>query len=125
MNPGPDMFSAGLQMIASLAVVIIVIVLLLQWFKRLGLQRTGLAGEKRIQVLENHYLGVKKSVCLVRVPGKVLVLGVSNDRITLLDKVDESQVETLPQSPPPKAFGRMVADRLKRFGDNGKRGDDR
>jgi flagellar protein FliO/FliZ len=49
----------------------------------------GAAVGKRIHVLESHYMGVKKTISLVQVPGKVLVLGISGDRINLLDTLDD------------------------------------
>jgi flagellar biogenesis protein FliO len=45
-----------------------------------------------IQVLESQYLGIKKSVTLVKVPGSVLVLGVSPDRVSLLSKIEEPEL---------------------------------
>ena len=95
MNTAPDMFAAGLQMLAALAVVLVVILLLLKGLKKFGNPRLGSAGANRIRVLERRYLGAKKSVCLVSVPGKVLVLGVSSDRINLLDTVDPSDARIL------------------------------
>jgi flagellar protein FliO/FliZ len=122
MNTGPDMLSAGLQMIAALAVVIALIFFLLQWLRRLGHQRTGIGGTKRIRVLESHYLGVKKSVCLVRVPGKVLVLGVCSDRINLLDTIDDDAVGDVTDKDTPIRFASVIADRLKKIGGGHKNG---
>lgn len=123
MNTGPDMLSAGLQMIAALAVVIALIFILLKWLKHVGNQRLIRGGGKRIRVIENHYLGVKKSLCLVRVPGKVLVLGVTSDRINLLDTVNEADVGDLIEDPAPGAFGSLFAARLKKIGDGRKNGE--
>ena len=123
MSTGPDMLSAGLQMIAALAVVITLIFFLLQWIRRMGHQRTGIGGTKRIRVLESHYLGVKKSVCLVRVPGKVLVLGVCSDRINLLDTLDEASVPDAGHADASAGFGSMMAERLKKIGGGRKGGE--
>jgi flagellar protein FliO/FliZ len=121
MNGTPDMLDAGLKMIASLGVVLAMILLLLVGMKKLTRQRMNPGGGKRIQVLESQYLGVKKAISLVHVPGKVLVLGISGDRIRLLDTLDESIVE----QPMPEAgstpFGTVFSDRLKKIG-NGFRG---
>jgi flagellar protein FliO/FliZ len=125
MNGTPDMITAGLKMIASLGVVLAMILFLLYGIRRLSSQRMGAAGGKRIQVLESHYMGVKKTISLVRVPGKVLVLGISGDRINLLDTLDENIV---PQETPPgapTAFGPMLSDRLKKIGSGFTRKGDR
>jgi flagellar protein FliO/FliZ len=47
---------------------------------------------RHIRVLENCYVGVKKSISLVQVPGSVLVIGLSGDRITLLSKIDPGEL---------------------------------
>jgi flagellar protein FliO/FliZ len=124
MNGTPDMFTAALQMIASLGVVLAAILLLLYGIRKLTNRRMVAAGGKRIEVLESHYLGVKKTISMVRVPGKVLVLGISGDRINLLDTLDEDIVR---QETPPAAttsFGPMLSDRLKKIGNGFKRKED-
>lgn len=124
MNGTPDMITAGLKMVASLGVVLAMILLLLYGIRRLSSQRMGAAGGKRIQVLESHYMGVKKTISLVRVPGKVLVLGISGDRINLLDTLDE---DTVQQETPPgvsTSFGPLLSDRLRKIGNGFKRKED-
>jgi flagellar protein FliO/FliZ len=116
MNAAPDMITAGLKMIASLGVVLALILFLLYGLRKMTGQRMGTVGGKRIQVLESHYLGVKKSISLVHVPGKVLVLGISADRINLLDILDEDIIETPIAKNDAKSFGPLLSDRLKKIG---------
>jgi len=124
MNTAPDMITAGLKMIASLGVVLAVILGLMVALRKVSRQRTGGTGGKRIQVLENHYMGVKKTISLVSVPGKVLVLGISGDRINLLDTLDENIVAQQMPTGESKPFGPMLSDRLKQLGSGFKgRGD--
>ncbi|BBO88290.1 flagellar biosynthetic protein FliO [Desulfosarcina ovata] len=116
MNAGSDILTAGVKMVASMGVVLTLIAVMLYGIRKLTRQRMGGGSGKSIRVLENHYLGVKKSICLVGVPGKVLVLGVTGDRISLLDTLDETSIsDRLPENTPP-SFGPMFAERLKRFG---------
>jgi flagellar protein FliO/FliZ len=117
------MITAGLKMIASLGVVLAVIFLLLYGVRRLSSQRIGAAGGRRIQVLESHYMGVKKTISLVRVPGKVLVLGISGDRINLLETLDEDIVQLEAPPGPSTSFGPILSDRLKKIGNGFKRKD--
>jgi flagellar biosynthetic protein FliO len=116
MNAAPDMLTAGLKMIASLGVVLAMLLGLLYGLKKLNRQRMGRGGGKRIQVLESHYMGVKKTISLVRVPGKVLVIGVAGDRINLLDTLDADQVDSQTPVEESKTFGPMLTDRLKQLG---------
>jgi flagellar protein FliO/FliZ len=118
------MITAGLKMVASLGVVLAMILFLLYGIRRLSSQRIGAAGGKRIQVLESHYMGVKKTISLVRVPGRVLVLGISGDRINLLETLTEDIVQ---QESPPGAstsFGPILSDRLRKIGNGFKRKED-
>ncbi len=45
-----------------------------------------------IRVIASQYIGIKKNIALVEVPGAVLVLGVSNDTIALLTKIEDPGV---------------------------------
>lgn len=116
MTGTPDILDAGLKMIASLVVVLILMVGLLYGIRRLARQRLGTPSGKRIQVIESHYLGVKKAIALVSVPGKVLVLGISGDRINLLDTLDGDAAAAPVTAGPPAAFGTLLSDRLKHVG---------
>jgi flagellar protein FliO/FliZ len=116
MNGTPDILTAGLKMIASLGVVLVMILALLYGLRKLTRQRVGAGGGKQIQVLESHYMGVKKTISLVHVPGKVLVVGVAGDRINLLDTLDEDHVLSRMASDEPESFGPVLSRRLRQLG---------
>jgi flagellar biosynthetic protein FliO len=89
MTPSPDLTLATIKMVVSL-----VLVLGLLWGLYLLTRKKISAGHKSgpgemIQILENRYLGVKKSIALVQVPGSILVVGVSADKLNLLNKIDD------------------------------------
>lgn len=69
------------------------------WLGALGqIAKKGLGGRgtKMIEVLSTHYLGPKKSIAVVRVAGRVLVLGVSNESINLITQLSgEDAVSSL------------------------------
>ncbi len=116
MNATPDMVTAGLKMIASLGLVLAIIVGLLYGLRKINRQRFGGTGGHRIRVLESHYLGVKKTISLISVPGKILVVGIAGDRINLLDTLDETLVLQQSATSEKKPFGPMVTERLKQMG---------
>jgi len=116
MNTTPDMLTAGLKMVASLGVVLAMILALLYGLRKVNRQRFGGAGGNQIRVLESHYMGVKKTISLVSVPGKVLVVGVAGDRINLLDTLDADIVLRQPEADEKKPFAPLLADRLKHLG---------
>jgi len=45
-----------------------------------------------IKVIANQYIGVKKNIALVEVPGSILVVGVSNDKISMLTKIEDKTI---------------------------------
>ena len=81
----------GLKMIAVLVLVVGGLVFLNVYVRRQLQSGRGGARGRRIHVLENAHLGVKKSIAMVQVPGAVLVLGVTAERIALLERIDHPE----------------------------------
>lgn len=81
------------QWIKALGLVLIVIIVgIFLLRKKLGM-KTGLTGRKRyIHVVESVSLGSKKSIHLIKVPGKVLLIGVTNERIQSLSEITEKDI---------------------------------
>ena len=99
MNYHPDLISTALRMITALAVILGGLLIVLYFVKRVFKRDMRGAMERPIRVLANSYIGPKKNISLVEIPGAILVLGVTSDNISLLAKIDNE--ETL--------------DRFKRF----------
>ena len=51
--------------------------------------RSGRLEQPLIRVLATGCIGLKKNISLVEVPGEILVVGVSGDRINLLTAIDD------------------------------------
>ena len=114
MNGQPDMVFAAIKMVVAL-VVCLGGIAGLYWVMRRFSGRGGPAGRRLIEVIENRHLGsARKTVSLVRVPGAVLLLGVSEQGINLLTTIDP---DDLNGEPPPGAAGNRLsfADHLSRF----------
>ena len=95
MNAAPELIPSALKMIAALAIVLGGLFVMVH-FARRYLRPAGAAAHQRlVRVVASQAIGVKKTVMLVDVPGGVLVLGVSGDRIQLLSRIDDP--ETLKQ----------------------------
>lgn len=92
MNTAPDALSSALQMLTALAVVLGGLFVVFYFLKRFLKRDVGGHGTPLIRVIANQYIGVKKNIALVEVPGTVLVVGISNDRISLLTKIEEPGV---------------------------------
>ncbi len=92
MNAPPDMLATALKMVAALGVVLGGLFLVYYFTRRVSkLDRSG-AKEKWVRVLANKFIGVKKNICVVEIPGSILILGVTSERITLLTQIEDDAV---------------------------------
>ena len=115
MNYTPEMTTTAIKMVLSLLLVLAMLWGLYRFTRRnLASGPVGAHG-RFIKVLANQYLGVKKSITLVQVPGAILVLGVSADRVNLLSRIKDpdiiSRFEKQAQPGTPKGF----RDQLQRL----------
>ncbi len=89
MSAPPESIPSALKMLAALAAVLgglfVAVYLARRFFQGAG----AASGGRLVRVIASHYIGVKKAVTLVEIPGAVLVLGVAGDRITLLSRIDD------------------------------------
>jgi flagellar protein FliO/FliZ len=88
----PDAISTTVQMLMALAIVLGGLFVVFYFVKRFLKRDVSGSGDPLIRVIANRYIGVKKNIALVEVPGAVLVLGVSNDNISLLSKIEDPVV---------------------------------
>ncbi|MEJ2284415.1 MAG: flagellar biosynthetic protein FliO [Desulfobacterales bacterium] len=92
MTTAPDALSSTLQMLTALAVVLGGLFIVFYFLKRFMKRNVGGQGTPLIRVIANQYIGVKKNIALIEVPGTVLVVGISNDRINLLTQIEDQDV---------------------------------
>jgi flagellar protein FliO/FliZ len=90
MNASPDLIPSALKMIAALATVLGCLFVIVH-FGRRYLRSAGGGSPHLVRVVASQAIGVKKTVTLVDVPGCVLVLGVTADRIQLLTRIDDPE----------------------------------
>lgn len=92
MNTTPDLTAAAIKMVLSLGVVLLIVWVLFRFAKN-KLPVGQVAGnQKNIKLLESQYVGLKKSVVMVEVPGEILVLGLGADSLSLLTKIDDPSI---------------------------------
>jgi flagellar biosynthetic protein FliO len=86
---------SALNVLSSLVIVLGILVVALYVSKRfLKNEHLGSKG-KIVRVLSSTYIGMKKSISLVEIPGSILVLGLSNDNITLLSKIEDKDTQEI------------------------------
>jgi flagellar biogenesis protein FliO len=92
MNGSPDMLATALKMLAALALVLGGLGIFFYFSKRVMRKDIGASGGKMIRVLASQYIGLKKSISLVEIPGAVLVVGIAGDTIRLLTKIEDKTI---------------------------------
>jgi len=89
MNYDTDVVSSGLKMLSALVVVLGGLLVLFYFMKRIFSNNVMKSGGNLIKVLGSTYVGLKKHISLVEVPGCVLVVGISGDRLSLLTRIED------------------------------------
>lgn len=90
----------GYTKVASTMLMIIplVVVALYVVKKKYGIKTSIGRGNKHIKIIDHTSMGVKKSIFLVKIPGKHLLIGVSNDKIGLITEISNEDVEDKDES---------------------------
>ena len=94
MTYPPDLLTSALKMLSALIIVLGGLFLVFYFSKRFIHARSGSVGDSLIRVLSSNYIGAKKTIALVEVPDEILVLGITNDRISLLSKIENPETIT-------------------------------
>ncbi len=89
-----DGYDEYTRVISTLLVVIALIIATVYVLKKKYGVMTNVKGKRRlIQIVDQVPMGVKKTVSLVKVPGKHLLLGLSNDRIELITEIANEDID--------------------------------
>ena len=98
MNSAPDVVSSAFQMLMALGIVLGGLLVIFYFMKRYLKRDGGGSNTQLIKVIASQYIGIKKNIALVKVPGTILVVGVSSDKISLLTKIqDKAIIESIQQ----------------------------
>lgn len=119
MTGGPDLTFAALRMLGALALLSVLLVGALYLARKFGAGAQ--MGGDAIRVLATRALGARERITLVQIPGAVLVLGVTRERIELLDRIaDPDQLRHLESKPEPPDFKELLGKALGRKGSAGR-----
>jgi flagellar protein FliO/FliZ len=92
MNATPDMLATSFKMLAALALVLGGLGIFFYFAKRVMRKDIGSSGGEMIRVLASQYIGLKKNISLVQIPGAILVVGIAGDSICLLTKIEDKTI---------------------------------
>ena len=87
-------FEGYTRVISTLLIVVALIIGTVYILKKkYGVQAKIGRNKKLIQIIDHTPMGVKKSVFLIKIPGKHLLLGVTNDKIELITDVANEDMD--------------------------------
>lgn len=92
MNYSPDLFSTAMKMLSALGIVLGGMFIVFYFMKRFLKRDISGSKETLIRVLASSYVGMKKNISLIEIPGAVLVVGITNDNISLLSKIEDEEI---------------------------------
>jgi len=92
MNPTPSVLSSAFQMLTALGIILGGLLVVYYVMKRYLKRDGGSSSGQLIQVIASQYIGIKKHIALVKIPGAILALGISNDKISLLTKIEDQAI---------------------------------
>ena len=92
MNTSPDMLATAFKMLAALALVLGGMGIFFYFTKRVMRKDGRGSGGQMIRVLASQYIGLKKNISIVEIPGAILVVGVTADTIRLLTKIEDKTI---------------------------------
>ena len=92
MNLSPDIYQTTIKMILILASFITFMIVLLYLTKKISKKKLEENNYNLIEILDNKYIGVKKNISVIYIPNKIIVLGITNDNITLLSEINEKNI---------------------------------
>ena len=91
MTQLPDLYYVAFKMLGALSFVVLTLYLFLRFFRSVLHKDIQNAGSKLVHVIENHYLGSKKSITVFKIPDGMLIVGISGDRMELLAHIKEDE----------------------------------
>ncbi|MCF8120420.1 MAG: flagellar biosynthetic protein FliO [Deltaproteobacteria bacterium] len=115
MNYSPDLVAPAVKMLLVFGILLSILVIGLYFMKKAMGRRVGSSKGNVIRVLASHYVGVKKNISLVEIPGAVLVLGITNDRINLLAKIDDTETVKQVSSPEDEPVGWSFSEHFQKL----------
>lgn len=111
----PDLTFAAIKMVFALALILGILWAIHRWSRRSLTAGHSVSRGRWIKVLGNHYLGPKKSIAVVQVPGTVLVVGVGTEQVNLLTRIDDPEVLSQLAGQDEMNAGRSFREQLQRM----------
>ena len=110
-----------LQVAGAIFMVIGIVILAFYSTKWLGKRMGGQTlGGRYLSVIERLSLGQDKSLAIVRLGGKIFLIGVAPGSVTNLGELSEDDLVQIISAPQNVSFGDALKDSLKKYGNFGR-----
>lgn len=113
LTSGADSFSLAVAIFKAIGALLLILglmLLLARLFRKFSAGIGGLGQGALINILETKMLGPKKQVSVIEIGGEVLVLGVTEQQINLISRLDDPSRLLRPATPKPAPIGRIRRD---------------
>ena len=91
--PSPINFPKAAKLLKSTGIIIVIIVVTVYLLrKKLGINTSLNKKRRYVHIVDTVSLGSKKHVHLIKLPGKLLLVGATNERIQALAEITEKEV---------------------------------
>ena len=92
----PGGFDGMLNVIGSLTIVIALVALIVWGLKRFAPRAVRMYSSESLRVLSRTFVGPKQMVCLLKAPGRLLIVGSTQQTVTLLSEItDPAEIERI------------------------------
>jgi flagellar protein FliO/FliZ len=115
MSNNYELIMAALRMFLSLILVAGVLIIIFYFIKKLLKKDNGITSANHIKVIANHYIGLKKNISLIEVPGSILVLGITSDTISFLSKIEDKEIIDRIKNSDEKLISLPFSEQLKKI----------
>lgn len=108
-----------MKVMGALLLTVGLMLLLAVWLRKLGLSRAGLRQGTLISIIDTKMIAPKKYVAVVQVAEQTLALGITDQQITMLTRLETSATQTQESPkgrPQPASFATLLGKVVKRDG---------
>lgn len=89
----PINFPKVTKLLKSTGIVIVIILVTVYFLrKKLGIKTSINKRKRYVHIVDSTSIGSKKYIHLIKIPGKVLLLGATNEQIQLLSEITEKEI---------------------------------
>jgi flagellar protein FliO/FliZ len=90
-----DILASSIKMITSLSIVLTLVFVIAYFAKKFMVSQNGFLSKGRmVKVLGSSYIGGKKNITMVEVGNEILLLGISQNNISMLTRLEKTDIES-------------------------------